>query len=177
MAICQMLGQVPMSVQAVGIRRRGCFRNKLQILAAATVGALMPTVGFFGGSSKRKAPLAHHPSDGTRTRCDTCVVAFVLCPFGCFQRGPFPSSLLLGVAADPLSPSSNASCWDTDTGMALGTWAHILCFHAEIWRQDKASSKQGELGWSRNSKAKTRAALLERAWRMALNGENGIYHL
>lgn len=52
MAICQMLGQVPMSVQAVEIRRRGCFRNMLQILAAAVVGALMPTVGFFGGSSK-----------------------------------------------------------------------------------------------------------------------------
>lgn len=134
---------------------------------------------FLWGQLKEKSPPAHRPSDGTRVQCDTCVVAFVSCPFGCFQGGHLPSSLLLGVAADPLSPSSNASLWDTDAGMALSwqlsTRPLLSCRDMEAGRgQQQArwvrtvSEQQG-----RNQSSPSREGI----GGMALNGENGIYHL
>lgn len=123
MAICQMLGQVPMSVQAMGIGRRGCFRNMLRILAAATVGALMPTVGFFGGSSKRKAPLPTAPQ--MEPECSVTLAWWHLSrvPLAASRGVTFVPPCFWGLLQTPYLPPAMRPC-----GTQMLAW---LCLAAE----------------------------------------------
>lgn len=109
MAICQILGQVLMSVQAVEIRRWSWFRNMLQILASIMVRARFRRLVSLGQLKEKSYPCPPPLGPGPWRRPSwiavDCHVACVSCPCCCFQWCHL-APLLLGMASDPLSPFS-----------------------------------------------------------------------